>query len=55
MEEISLKTLRTAHWIMKISSTHHTGGWGENVSKKPLQDQDGKELFCKTKKVFIKL
>ena len=38
--------------IMKISWTHHTGGWGENMFKKPLQD--GKELFRKTKKSFHK-
>ena len=27
----------------------------KNISKKPLQGQDKKELFCETKKVFIKI
>ena len=34
---------------------HHTGDWGKNISKKTLQGQDGKELFRKTKEVFIKI
>ena len=42
--------LSTVYGIMKISWKHHTGGWGKNISRKNLQDQDGKELFCKTKK-----
>ena len=47
--------LRTAYWIIKICWTHHTGGWGENTSKKLLQGQDGKKLFRRTKKVLIKI
>ena len=47
--------LRIAYWIMKISWKHHTGGWGKNISKKPLQGQERKERFHKTKKVFRKI
>ena len=28
---------------------------GKNISKKQQQSQDGKELFCKSKKVLIKI
>ena len=31
------------------------GGWGENISKEKLHDQEGKEISRKTKKVFIKM
>ena len=40
---------------MKISWKHQTGGWGQNISKKSLQGQDGREHIRKTKKVFIKI
>ena len=33
----------------------NSGGWGENISRKTTQGQDGKEFFRKTKKVFIKI
>ena len=32
-----------------------TGVRGKNTSKKPLQDQEGKEVSFKTKKVIIKI
>ena len=40
---------------MKISSKHHTGGCRENIPRKTLQGEDGKELFCKTKKKIIEI
>ena len=40
---------------MKVSWIRHIGGWGKNIFKKSLQGQDGKELFRKTKEVFIKI
>ena len=42
---------------MKIGGKHHTGDWGKNISKKKHYKikLNGKELFRKTKNVFIKI